>query len=96
MTDFEVFAVPQGVDEVLKQELARQFERYGLDVPTCRLVGSQKNTLIEIVATPKRAQREIRFLVPMEDIALGDFSQLIEDALEMNGYEVRPRVAKAP
>jgi len=32
----------------------------------------------------------------MEDIALGDFSQLIEDALEMNGYEVRPRVAKAP
>jgi len=24
--------------------LARQFERYGLDVPTCRLVGSQKNT----------------------------------------------------
>jgi len=52
--------------------------------------------LIEIVATPKRAQREIRFLLPMEDIALGDFSQLIEDALEMNGYEVRPRVAKAP
>jgi hypothetical protein len=87
MAQFEVYDVPSDIADCLKSELVKQVERYALPIEGCRLVGAQHNTLIEVRMTTSRGP-EVRFLVPMEDIALGDFARLIEDAFEMNGYRV--------
>lgn len=94
MTQFEVFNVPPDAAARLRNELETQFERYAVGATSCWLVGSQHNTLIEVRFTPN-ARHEVRFLIPLEDIALGDFARLIEDALEMNGHRVRAPAGQA-
>ena len=79
MTRYEGFALPTGIRDV-EDALTRAFGRHHLTVPSCKLIGSQSNTLIEVTAHPE-GRPPVRFTIALEDLATGTLYASVDEGI---------------